>query len=184
MKQALGIVETKGLVTAIMVSDLMLKTAQVQLYSKEKIGSGLVTVTIVGDVAAVKSSVTAATNWLERETNNLLVAAHVIPRPDQTIEALIAPMVRQKNELQITTELVANQAISAEPTGRIKEEVFTSVEQKNPQSKHALKRLRISELRILSKKQVDFSLSHEAIDQASKKILIEELSRYFKQFEL
>ena len=58
-KQALGLVETKGLVAAIEAADAMVKAANVRLMGKEKIGSGLVTVMVRGDVGAVKASVDA-----------------------------------------------------------------------------------------------------------------------------
>ena len=79
MNNALGLVETKGLVGAIEAADAMVKSANVQLVGYEKIGSGLVTVMVRGDVGAVKAAVEAG----EAAANRVgeLLCSHVIPRP-------------------------------------------------------------------------------------------------------
>lgn len=87
MQFALGLIETKGLIGAIEAADAMLKAANVKLVSKEKITAALVTVKIIGETAAVKSAVDAGAAAAQRVGQ--LVAAHVIPRPDDQIEDLI-----------------------------------------------------------------------------------------------
>ena len=86
-QEALGMVETRGLVAAIEAADAMCKSANVTLVGTEKIGSGLVTVMVRVDVGAVKSSVesgaTAASKLGE------LVATHVIPRPHTDVEMIL-----------------------------------------------------------------------------------------------
>ncbi len=86
-KQALGMVETKGLVGAIEAADAMVKAANVTLAGKEKIGSGLVTVMVRGDVGAVKASVDAGAAAAKRVGE--LVSVHVIPRPHQDVEKIL-----------------------------------------------------------------------------------------------
>lgn len=86
-KQALGMVETKGLVGAIEAADAMVKAANVTLIGKEKIGSGLVTVMVRGDVGAVKASVDAGAAAAKRVGE--LVSVHVIPRPHDEVEAIL-----------------------------------------------------------------------------------------------
>ncbi|MGE5496277.1 MAG: propanediol utilization microcompartment protein PduA [Burkholderiales bacterium] len=86
-KQALGMVETKGLVGAIEAADAMVKAANVTLVGKEKIGSGLVTVMVRGDVGAVKASVDAGAAAAKRVGE--LVSVHVIPRPHQDVEKIL-----------------------------------------------------------------------------------------------
>ncbi len=86
-KQALGMVETKGLVGAIEAADAMVKAANVVLVGKEQIGSGLVTVMVRGDVGAVKASVDAGAAAAKRVGE--LVSVHVIPRPHQDVEKII-----------------------------------------------------------------------------------------------
>jgi ethanolamine utilization protein EutM len=86
-KQALGMVETKGLVAAIEAADAMVKAANVHLVGKEKIGSGLVTVMVRGDVGAVKASVEAGAAAAKRVGE--LVSVHVIPRPHDDVEGIL-----------------------------------------------------------------------------------------------
>ncbi len=86
-KQALGLVETKGLVGAIEAADAMVKAANVSLIGKEKIGSGLVTVMVRGDVGAVKASVEAGAAAAKRVGE--LYSVHVIPRPHEDVEAIL-----------------------------------------------------------------------------------------------
>lgn len=85
--EALGMIETKGLVGAIEAADAMVKAANVILVGYEKIGSGLVTVMVRGDVGAVKASVDAGT----AAASNIgqVVSTHVIPRPHTDIEKIL-----------------------------------------------------------------------------------------------
>ena len=86
-KQALGMIETRGLVGAIEAADAMVKAANVTLAGKEQIGSGLVTVMVRGDVGAVKASVEAGAAAAKRVGE--LVSVHVIPRPHQDVEKIL-----------------------------------------------------------------------------------------------
>ena len=94
MKLALGMVETKGLVGAIEAADAMVKAANVQLVGKEKIGSGLVTVMVRGDVGAVKASVEAGAAAAKRVGE--LYSVHVIPSPHEDVEQLIGEQPKAK----------------------------------------------------------------------------------------
>jgi ethanolamine utilization protein EutM len=85
--EALGLIETKGLVGAIEAADAMVKAANVILVGKEYIGSGLVTVTVRGDVGAVKAATDAGAAAARRVGE--LVAVHVIPRPHDNVEKIL-----------------------------------------------------------------------------------------------
>ena len=85
--EALGMVETRGLTAAIEAADSMVKAAQVTLIGTEKIGSGLVTVMVRGDVGAVKSAVEAGAANAAKLGE--LVATHVIPRPHSDVEKIL-----------------------------------------------------------------------------------------------
>lgn len=85
--EALGMIETKGLVGAIEAADAMVKSANVELVGYEKIGSGLVTVMVRGDVGAVKAATDAGASAAGRVGD--VVAVHVIPRPHTDVEKLI-----------------------------------------------------------------------------------------------
>ena len=84
---ALGMIETKGLVGSIEAADAMCKAANVTLVGTEKIGSGLVTVMVRGDVGAVKAAVEAGTSAASKLGE--LVATHVIPRPHSDVEKIL-----------------------------------------------------------------------------------------------
>ena len=86
-KEALGMVETKGLVGAIEAADAMVKSANVALVGYEKIGSGLVTVMVRGDVGAVKAATDAGAAAAERVGE--LRSVHVIPRPHAEVELIL-----------------------------------------------------------------------------------------------
>jgi ethanolamine utilization protein EutM len=85
--EALGMVETKGLVALIEASDAMLKAANVQLVGWEKVGSGLVTVFVVGDVAAVKAAVDAGASAASKIGE--VVSVQVIPRPHEELASVL-----------------------------------------------------------------------------------------------
>ena len=87
MGEALGMIETKGLVGAIEAADAMTKSANVTLIGYAKIGSGLVTVMVRGDVGAVKASVDAGAAAAEKVGE--IVSQHVIPRPHTDVERIL-----------------------------------------------------------------------------------------------
>ena len=87
MGEALGMVETKGLVGAIEAADAMTKSANVSLVGYEEIGSGLVTVMVRGDVGAVKASVDAGSAAAAKVGE--VVSVHVIPRPHTDVEKIL-----------------------------------------------------------------------------------------------
>ena len=93
---ALGMIETKGLVGAIEAADAMVKSANVQLVGKEQVGGGLVTVMVRGDVGAVKSATDAGAAAAEKVGE--LISVHVIPRPHTEVDAILpkAPQLPQK----------------------------------------------------------------------------------------
>jgi len=86
-QEALGLIETRGMVGAIEAADAMVKAASVKLENWEKIGSGLVTVMVRGDVGAVKSAVEAGAAAAERVGE--VVSSHVIPRPHTDVELIL-----------------------------------------------------------------------------------------------
>ncbi len=85
--EALGMIETRGLTAAIEAADAMVKAAEVVLIGTEKIGSGLVSVMVRGDVGAVKAATEAGANSAQRLGE--LIAVHVIPRPHADVEKIL-----------------------------------------------------------------------------------------------
>lgn len=85
--EALGMIETKGLITLIEAADAALKAANVQMAGWEKIGSGLVTVFLVGDVAAVKAAVDAGASSAGKVGE--VISVQVIPRPHEDVATML-----------------------------------------------------------------------------------------------
>lgn len=87
MGNSIGLIETRGLTAALEAADNMLKTAQVELVGTEKIGSGLITVIVKGEVGAVKAATEAGADAATRLGE--LVAVHVIPRPHDELKSIL-----------------------------------------------------------------------------------------------
>ena len=85
--EALGMIETRGLTAAVEAADAMEKAAEVTLIGTEKIGSGLVSVMVRGDVGAVKAAVESGTAAASRLGE--IIATHVIPRPHADVEKIL-----------------------------------------------------------------------------------------------
>lgn len=90
-QEALGMIETRGLVASIEAADAMVKSADVVLVGTEKIGSGLVTIMVRGDVGAVKAATEAGAAAAGKLGE--LVAVHVIPRPHSDVEKIL-PVIK------------------------------------------------------------------------------------------
>ena len=93
-KNALGMIETKGLVGAIEAADAMVKAAKVELFGKERATAGLVTMYVRGEVGAVKAATDAGASAARRVGE--LVSVHVIPRPHAQIDSILPAMAPPK----------------------------------------------------------------------------------------
>jgi microcompartment protein CcmL/EutN len=87
MGEALGMVETKGLVAMIEAADAMVKAANVEIVGRESIGGGYVTVAVSGDVGAVKAAIDAGATAAKKTGE--LVSAHLIPRPHEDVAKVL-----------------------------------------------------------------------------------------------
>ena len=125
--QALGMIETKGLIGAIEAADAMTKAANVTLIGKEKVGSGLITVMITGDIGAVKAAVDAGAAAAEQVGH--LVGVHVIARPHDEIENILKKEVVEKEVIEETIEEVIEEIIEVTPD-IISEEIIEEIEEK------------------------------------------------------
>lgn len=119
--KALGLIETRGMVGAIVAADIALKTAQVELINREHTKGGLVCIEFEGDVAAVKASVEAAVMAIK--DMGVYVGSHVIPRPDDSVEKII------KRKLGASEQ---KEEVKEEPKEtEVEEEVSENSEMKN-----------------------------------------------------
>ncbi|MBM3700173.1 MAG: BMC domain-containing protein [Actinobacteria bacterium] len=105
MEEAMGLIETRGLVAAIEAADAMVKAANVKLVSKEYAGSGLVTMTVRGDVGAVKAAVDAGAAAAKRIGE--VVSIHVIPRPHNEVDKVMSGKMVRSGSGQIAKNKAA-----------------------------------------------------------------------------
>jgi microcompartment protein CcmL/EutN len=98
--EALGLIETRGLIAAIESADAMLKAADVTLLEKTYVGGGLVSIAITGGVSAVKAAVEAGSAAVKQIDSTLLVSEHVIPRPHEEVNNLIVMKPLKNMEIQ------------------------------------------------------------------------------------
>ncbi|CAM2801220.1 BMC domain-containing protein [Hathewaya histolytica] len=89
--QALGLIETKGLLASIEAADAMVKSADVSIIEKTYVGGGLVTILVTGDVGAVKASIEAGVAAVKMLDDEFLVSEHIIPRPHDELKGIIGP---------------------------------------------------------------------------------------------
>jgi ethanolamine utilization protein EutM len=94
MQEALGIVETRGLVAAVEAADAMVKAAKVKLLGHQKVKAGLIAVMVGGDVGAVKAATDAGAAAAQRV--GVMVSVHVIPRPHEDIDRILPKAPDQK----------------------------------------------------------------------------------------
>ncbi|TBL76481.1 BMC domain-containing protein [Paenibacillus thalictri] len=87
MSKALGMIETRGFIASVEVADAMIKSADVKLIKQEQVDAGLVVILVEGDVGAVQAALDAGKEAAKRV--GVLVAAHLIPRPDDGIHTIL-----------------------------------------------------------------------------------------------
>ena len=123
--KALGLIETRGMVGAIVAADIALKTAQVELINREHTKGGLVCIEFEGDVAAVKASVEAAVMAIK--DMGVYVGSHVIPRPDDSVEKIIKRKLGASEQKEAVVEETKEEPKETE----VEEEVLENSEMKN-----------------------------------------------------
>jgi microcompartment protein CcmL/EutN len=206
MMQALGFIETKGVLVAIEAADAMLKAADVSLVEKTKVGGGLITVTVTGDVAAVKAAVEAGAAAVERINSAALVTRHVIPRPHEELTAIIGGNTPDEPEKAPVPEtLIEPEEEAAEPVEEtvessaqiIDEELNSETELVDTikretidlwmhqdgltETMKILEDMKVTELRTLAREYPEFSIAGREISKANKTLLLEEFRKYYGQ---
>lgn len=199
--QALGLIETKGLVAAIESADAMLKAAEVRLVEKTYVGGGLVTVTVTGDVAAVKAAVDAGSAAVRQLCNTLLLSQHVIPRPHEELENVIVDITSLDNSLPATAVTEVKEVISDKEELEVEEEAVQVKEQaaenlielqKEDLDKivkkegleaalELLNKLRVVKLRNLARKYKGFGITGRDISKADKQTIMNEFKLYYSK---
>lgn len=201
--QALGMIETRGSVAAIEAADAMLKAAEVSLVEKTKVGGGLITVTVTGDVAAVAASVDAGAAAVTRLGQQKLVTQHVIARPDAELDVLFDPPSGSPEEAEIPAEPEAAPEIQAEPKEIPQEKTEEKTDEKKPQKGNGgisrpwcdelvqrsgvsglmkvLKEYSVVKLRNLARQYPEFAIAGREISKANRSRLLREFEKFYKE---
>lgn len=203
--ETVGLIETKGLIPAIISADAMLKAANVRLLDKVYIGSGLVTISITGDVGAVRAAVDAGVAAVRDINIESLVSEHVIPRPHMDLQSILVPEPAAKVESKEETEEVVLREEAKAETEMEEDEVEEIVLEEETEERDidldnidskeevdnifkelgkdeglkALKGLRVVELRNLARKYEEFEIKGREISKAGKNALIDEFEKYY-----
>jgi|YNPMSStandDraft_2_1061718.scaffolds.fasta_scaffold00511_13 microcompartment protein CcmL/EutN len=152
MKQALGLIETKGLIAAITAADAMAKAANVKIIGKEKITAAKVTIKIIGEVAAVKAAVEAGVQ--AAKDLGEIISVHVIPRPDDEIDKIISSNLQNIED---------NQKLEVEDL------LISDIDNLHYDN---IKDLSVENLRKLARQFSDFPLKGRDISKSNKETLL------------
>ena len=171
--KALGMIETRGLLAAIESADAMLKTADVALLEKNLAGGGLVTITVAGEVAAVRAAVDAAAASVSRINGSALISRHVIARPDAELQRIIAlPGAAMPDPPATRPHPAADTDEAALPPAAGEPSLAVAPAPRKEQ----LKTMSMTELRALARATEGLSLSGEAVASAGRKALMEAIA--------
>lgn len=165
---ALGMVETRGLVGSIEAADVMVKTANVHVLGTEYIRNGFVTVKIIGEVAAVKAAVDAASAAAARIGH--VVATHVIPRPAADVEYIlkkIQPLEKPQKNPSGTTEKKQKQTSDQQT-------LFVPSTELDEYRKQ-LEAMTVPQLRTVARNEGGLGIAGREISKANKEQLIDQL---------
>ncbi|ADQ15495.1 BMC domain-containing protein [Halanaerobium hydrogeniformans] len=166
-KNALGIIDTKGYVGAVVGADVCTKAANVKLTSCEKTTGGLVTVEIRGDVGAVTASINAASSAIPKVGN--LVATHVIPRPSDQLERILGGIKEDLKKHKETGQTIKRDL--KEPESETSEP-----DQNEQELREKLWDMKVVELRSLARDTENIAMTNNEIKFARKAELVDALA--------
>jgi len=189
--QALGLIETKGLIAAIESADAMLKAADVNLLEKTYVGGGLVSIIVTGDVGAVKAAVEAGGAAVRKINSALLVSEHVIPRPHEDLEHIMIPVASLKNvevstvqstktesEEQVKVLVVPIQMdLSELPNKEAVDKMV--IEYGLEQTIEVLSKFKVIVLRNLARGYKNFGIAGRTVSKANKGLLLTKFKEYY-----
>ena len=200
--QAIGMIETKGLLATIEAADTMVKSANVNILEKVYIGGGYVSVTVTGDVGAVKSAVDAGVSAVNRLGDNILVSHHVIARPHYDLESILEtkPAIERLEEAieeKVLCEIVEesiDEAISETVDEAVEETLEESIDKEiineGSEEVEALEILdKVIDLDI-TKEELDKLVEEKGLDEAFKILedlkvsKIRKLAKEFKDLDI
>ena len=189
---ALGMIETRGLVASIEAADAMVKAASVTLISKTHVGGGLVTVMVEGDVGAVKAATDAGAAAAERVGE--LISVHVIPRPAADVAHILDRRPEPKPEPEPEPPAPEPEPEPEVPESEPEEAAHTEeMKEEQPEEAHAEKmdlseltpealgKMTVAKLRIVARELGTTGMSRRDIRFAKKEDLIERITKALGQ---
>lgn len=209
--EALGFIETRGLIVAVESADAMLKAGNVSLLERTFVGGGLVSIVVSGEVSAVQAAVDAGAAAVRQLNHALLVSSHVIPRPDQEVgslfvvskpseiekgQALVSPLVEAKEEAISEPSEMAVEVDSENKRKVIEEKNLVEI---NLADMHQdmidqivaqsglevalefLKELTVTKLRSLAREYREFGITGRLISKANKNKLLQSFKDYYEK---
>lgn len=206
--QAIGMIETQGLLAAIEATDAMLKAAEVHLLERSFVRGGLVCITVTGDVAACQASVDAGVAAVERLGYGLLVSQHIIPRPAASLALLFSPSSTDDggddeptppsgdadappiNPIPPQQKATPKKNSDAVETSGINEnyrkmDLDAIVAEKGlEEALSYLKTVKVVDLRNIAREYDDFAILGREISKANKALLLENFARYYSNDNL
>lgn len=192
--QAIGMIETKGLLATIEAADSMVKSANVNILEKVYIGGGYVSVTVTGDVGAVKSAIDAGVSAVNRLGDNILVSHHVIARPHYDLESIIEtkPAIERLEEAmeeKVLCEIV-EEATSKNVDETVEESISEEIINEGSEEVQVLEVLdKVIDLDI-TKEELDKLVEEKGLDEAFKLLndlkvsKIRKLAKEFKNLDV
>ena len=196
--QAIGMIETKGLLATIEAADAMVKSANVNILEKVYIGGGYVSVTVTGDVGAVKSAVDAGVSAVNRLGDNILVSHHVIARPHYDLESIMETKpaierVEEAIEEKVLCEIVEEcieEATSKTVDETVEESISKEIINEDSEEVQVLEVLdKVIDLDI-TKEELDKLVEEKGLDEAFKLLndlkvsKIRKLAKEFKNLDV
>ncbi|KJU72327.1 hypothetical protein UC77_06385 [Clostridium baratii] len=196
--QAIGMIETKGLLATIEAADAMVKSANVNILEKVYIGGGYVSVTVTGDVGAVKSAVDAGVSAVNRLGDNILVSHHVIARPHYDLESIMETKpaierVEEAIEEKVLCEIVEEcieEATSKTVNETVEESISKEIINEDSEEVQVLEVLdKVIDLDI-TKEELDKLVEEKGLDEAFKVLndlkvsKIRKLAKEFKNLDV
>lgn len=183
--QAIGLIETKGLIAAIEAADSMTKSAEVNIIDKTYVGGGLVTITITGDVGAVKAAVESGVASVNNLNSELLISNHIIPRPHEELKILFESKKHEEIiEDILQDEEVKNQELSDKDDVEPVEEAEQFLDDQEDESLNI--ELSETEKEHLHKIDVDKLVSESGIEEAIEgleKLKVAKLRSLAREYE-
>ncbi|WP_155965477.1 BMC domain-containing protein [Streptococcus ruminantium] len=194
--RALGLIETYGFIGAIEAADVMLKVANVSLLKLEKVHGGLVTVSIEGDVGAVKVAVEAGASAVQRFGTEFLHSSHVIPRPDQQLSSILdenteMSLLQDEPTKEVAVAHLSNTSKATDKIVEAEEHVTDSIEEPIvnvttvKEYRRQLERTKAADLRAMISDNENISIAEEKLSSLVRKtmiaMLVDDYSKKIKQ---